>query len=221
MYGVQIDQLAEALDLSLRSTVALVAKWRAAGLADWDRLGPGQRWVWLTKLGLASCGLPYPVVTPALSRLAHLRAVTATRLALAATTQFTEGDGFWRSERRLRTRFGRPIGTREHVPDAEVHWPDTDTFGWSGECWAIEAELTPKTVTRTATIMRELLTRTGDYGCLPAAVLMAGQPPRHDRVIYLCSPAAQHIVMKARATLGDVGLRVEVRALPPGAQWPA
>jgi hypothetical protein len=221
MYGVQLDQLAAALGLSLRSTVALVARWRAAGLADWDRLGPGQRWVWLTRSGLATCGLPYTVVTPALSRLAHLRAVTATRLALAAAPQFAEGDAFWRGERRIRARFGRRLGLREHVPDAEVHWPDTGIFGWSGECWAIEAELTPKTVTRTVLIMRETLTRTGDYGCQPADVTAPGEPPRHDRIIYLCSPAAQHVVTKARAALGELAARVEIRELPPGAYWPA
>ena len=38
--------------------------------------------------------------------------------------------------------------------------------------------------------MRELLTRTGDYGC-PAAEIVAAGPPRHARVIYLCAPAAR------------------------------
>ncbi len=57
-----------------------------------------------------------------------------------------------------------------------MHWPELPqpealpprSAPWSGECWAIEAELTPKTVARTTAIMRELLARTGDYGC-PAA----------------------------------------------------
>ena len=49
---------------------------------------------------------------------------------------------------------------------------------WAGECWAIEAELTPKTTRRTVAIMRELLTRTGDYGGPAAGVRAAGRRGR-------------------------------------------
>ena len=42
------------------------------------------------------------------------------------------------------------------------------------ERWAIEAELTPKTVARTTAIMREILTRTGDYGCPAADAVVPG-----------------------------------------------
>jgi hypothetical protein len=221
MYGVQLDQLAAALGVADRRAAELAARWSAKGLAGLDRLGPGPRWVWLTRTGLASCGLPYAAGVPALSRLAHLRAVTATRLALAATAQFTQAQAFWRSERRLRARFGRKIGLREHVPDGEVHWPDaTASMAWSGECWAIEAELTPKTLAKTVTVMREVLARTGDYGCPAADVTVPGRPARHARVIYLCSPAALPVVTRARETLGGLGARVEIRPLPAGAQWP-
>src|SRR5215472_4647116 len=148
MYGVQLDQLAAALDVPERRAAALAGKWSESGLAGAERLGPGPRWVWLTKAGLASCGLPYSASVPALSRLAHLRAVTAVRLALATTPQFASEQAHWRSERRLRARFGRKIGLREHIPDGEVHWPDAagTSVAWAGECWAIEAELTPKTL---------------------------------------------------------------------------
>ena len=87
---------------------------------------------------------------------------------------------------------------------------------WAGECWAIEAELTPKTARRTVAIMRELLTRTGDYGC-PAAEIRAAAPPRHARVIYLCAPAARPVVARAREALGAPAARIEIRRLPPGA----
>lgn len=223
MYGVQLDQLATALDVSQRRATALAAKWSASGLAGLERLGPGPRWVWLTKSGLASCGLPYTTAVPALSRLAHLRAVTAVRLALTATPQFVAAQAFWRGERRLRAKFGRRIGLREHIPDGEVHWPDvagTATVPWAGECWAIEAELTPKTLSKTVAVMREVLTRTGDYGCAASEVIVPGRPPRHTRVIYLCSPAAWPVVTKARDALGALRPRVEIRLLPAGAQWP-
>ena len=74
----------------------------------------------------------------------------------------------------------------------------------------------PKTTRRTVAIMRELLARTGDYGC-PAAEITAGGPPRHTRVIYLCAPAARPTVTRARDALGSSGARVEIRLLPPGA----
>lgn len=215
MYGLQLDQLAEAVGVTGRRASALVTRWTSAGLAESARLGPGQRWVWLTRAGLASCGLPYTATAPALSRLAHLRAVTATRLALARTPQFEAAQAHWRSERRLRARYGRRLGLREHLPDGEVHWPDSAPLAWAGECWAIEAELTPKTVTRTVAIMRDLLDRTGDYG---DEVRVPGQPRRHDRAIYVCAPAAARVVARARDALGELGARVEIRALPAGAR---
>jgi hypothetical protein len=112
---------------------------------------------------------------------------------------------------------------RQHLPDAEVHWPDGaqgpagEPIGWAGECWAVEAELTPKTVARTTAIMREILLRTGDYGCPAAEVSVPGRPPRHARALYLCSPAALPTVLRARAQLGPLSARIEVRGLPPHA----
>jgi hypothetical protein len=221
MYGVQLDQLAAVLGGTERRAAAVVARWTAAGTAQAARLGPGSRWVWLTKAGLGACGLPYSAAVPALSRLAHLRAVTAVRLALTATAPYRDGQAFWRGERRIRARFGRRIGLREHVPDGEVHWPDSAPVPWAGECWAIEAELTPKTVAKTATIMREILGRTGDYGCTAAEIVVPGQPQRHARAIYLCSAAAQPTVSRARDTLGGLATRIEIRPLPAGAELPA
>jgi hypothetical protein len=214
MYGIQLDQLAEVLETTSRRAAAQVARWRTAGTAEAAVLSPGPRWVWLTRAGLAVCGLPYRPVPPGLSRLAHLRAVTAARLALAATPQVRSGRAYWRSERRLRARMGGRVGLREHVPDAELLWPDGSAAPWAGECWALEAELTPKTVTRTVAIMRELLTRTGDYGCLAGDVRELGAPPRHARAIYLCAPPALPVVSRARDALGTLGDRVEIRLLP-------
>jgi hypothetical protein len=216
MYGVQPDQLAAALGVSEARARRVAAGWRARRYAESARLGPGGPWTWLTKAGLAACGLRYTAAPPALGRLAHIRAVAAVRLALESAPRYAAGGGYWRSERRLRARMGGRVGLREHIPDGEVHWPDGAPVPWAGECWAIEAELTPKTASRTAAIMRELLTRTGDYGC-PAAEIRAAGPPRHARVIYLCTPAARPTVARARETLGETGARVEVRHLPPGA----
>src|SRR5579859_1463658 len=182
MYGVQLDQLA-ALTGGERAARAAAARWRSLGYAETARLGPGPAWLWVTRAGLAACGLSYSPARPALSRLAHIRAVAAARIALESTGGYRRGSGFWRCERRIRSRHG--VGVRQHLPDAEVHWPDavpagaaldaagggaaahetaghgTDAGGaavaWAGECWAVEAELSPKTVARTAAIMREIL----------------------------------------------------------------
>jgi hypothetical protein len=214
MYGVQLDQLAE-LTGGERSARAALARWRALGYADTARLGPGPAWVWVTRAGLAACGLRYTPARPALGRLAHIRAVAAVRIALQATAAYQSADPFWRCERRIRARHG--VGVRQHLPDAEVHWPDGAHVAWAGECWAVEAELTAKTVARTTAIMREILSRTGDYGAPAADAVVPGRPSRHARALYLCSPAALRTVLRARAELGPLGARVEVRDLPPGA----
>lgn len=225
MYALQLDQLAMLLGTGRRSATALAARWRAAGLAETEPLSLGPRWLWLTKAGLARAGLPFTAAAPGLARLAHLRAVCAVRLALSAAPGFSAGGGYWRPERRLRARMGGRLGLREHVPDGEVHWPGGTAAPWAGECWAIEAELTPKTPARTIAIMRELLSRTGDYGCLAADVAVPGRPPRHDRALYLCSPSAVSVVSRAREALGRLSERVEIRLLPSGgalgdAAWP-
>jgi hypothetical protein len=214
MYGVQLDQLA-VLAGDGRSARAAAARWRALGYAQTARLGPGPPWLWVTRAGLAACGLRYLPGQPAIPRLAHIRAVAAARLALESTGAYRSASAFWRCERRIRSRHG--VGQRQHLPDAEVHWPDEASVSWAGECWAVEAELTPKTVSRTGEIMRELLSRTGDYGCLAADAAVPGRPPRHARVLYLCSPAALSTVLRARAGLGVLAARIEVRDLPPGA----
>jgi hypothetical protein len=220
MYGVQLDQVAAVLGVGESRARSITTAWRRARYAQSARLGPGGPWIWLTRAGLAACGLPYPATTPALSRLAHLRAVTAVRLALEAASGYRAAGAFWRSERRLRARIGGRLGLRQHVPDGEVHWPDSGQAAWAGECWAVEAELTRKTVARTATIIREVLTRTGDYGCPAAQVRVPGHPPRHARVLYLCSPAARPVVTRARDAVGALAARVEIRDLPPGAGLP-
>jgi hypothetical protein len=214
MYGLPIDLLATVLAGSVPQAWGAVGRWRRLGYAESARLGPGPAWVWLTRAGLAACGLRYTAQPPPLPRLAHTRAVATVRLALEATTGYQQAGAFWRSERRLRARSGGRTGLREHLPDGEVHWPDDGGVHWAGECWAIEAELTPKKADRTAEIIRELLTRTGDYGGPASEVRVPGRPVRHARVLYVCSRPARPTVLRARARLGPAAARVEVRDLP-------
>ena len=180
MYALQLDQLA-ARTGGERSARAAASRWRTLGYAETAQLSPGAPWLWVTRAGLDACGLEYRPAKPALARLAHIRAVAAARIALEATDGYQAASAFWRCERRIRSRHG--VGVRQHLPDAEVHWPDGargrdgTPIGWAGECWAIEAEISPKTVARTTAIMREILFRTGDYGCLAADVAVPGRRP--------------------------------------------
>jgi hypothetical protein len=212
MYGAPYDLLAAHLDVRPDRLRGIVARWRTAGYAETGRLGPGPAWCWLTRSGLLVTGQRYTATRPSAGRLAHIRAVLAIRLSLEAGTTYQQGQGWWRSERRIRTAIGgRAAG---HVPDAEVSWPDVDGSQYAGECWAIEAELTPKPLARTAGIMRDLLARTADYypDSEPAS------RPRYDRVVYLAAQPARGVTDRAAASLPPpLRERVTVRDLPPEA----
>jgi hypothetical protein len=212
MYGAPYDLLAAALGVQPARLRAIVARWRAAGYAATGRLGPGPAWCWLTRQGMALTGLGYPPSRPSLARLAHIRAVLAIRLALQDSPAYHDGHAWWRSERRIRAAagWGHPAA---HVPDAEVTWPDTSP-AYPGQCWALEAELTPKPAGRTEAIMTGLLTHTGGYkpGVRPPGALS------YDRVIYLAADPARPIVDRAAAGMpAHLAGRLVIRDLPPGA----
>jgi hypothetical protein len=212
MYGAPYDLLAASLGVLPDRVRGIAARWRHPGYVDTGRLGAGLAWCWLTRAGLAVTGQPYAPARPAVARLAHIRAVLAVRLSLEASPAYRDGRAWWRSERRIRAAIGgRATG---HVPDAEVSWPDLPTSAYPGECWAIEAELTPKPLARTAAIMAGLLARTADY--YPDSP--PGPSPRYARVVYLAAPAARSVTERAAAALPPpLAARVTVRDLPPGA----
>jgi hypothetical protein len=197
-YGAPADLLAGALRVQEARLPALTARWRRAGYAATERLGPGPGWCWLTRSGMTATGPGYPALRPSLGRLAHIRAVLAARLWLQTIPAWTGGKAWWHSERRLRA--DRPAAGRAgHLPDAEIHWPSLAGSPYAGQVWAIEVELTPKPVDRTTRIMGGLLS-----------------PMRYAQVIYLTAPAAGSVVTRAAALLpaGDQP-RVTVRELPP------
>ncbi len=198
--GAPYDLLAGALRVHPDRLPAIVSRWRRAGFAATGRLGPGPGWCWLTRDGMIATGLGFPAGRPALGRLAHIRAVLAARLWLAASPAWRRGQAWWHSERRLRADL--PAAGRDgHVPDAEIHWPSLEDSPYAGQVWAIEAELTPKPVTRTTRIMTELLI-----------------PMRYAQVIYLTAPAARAVVTRAAASLppGEQS-QIVIRDLPDSA----
>jgi hypothetical protein len=201
-YGAPYDLLAGALEVAPDRLPAIVARWRRAGYAATGRLGRGPGWCWLTPAGMAAAGLGFPATSPALCRLAHIRAVLAARLWLARGQAWRDGQAWWHSERRLRT--AQPPGGAGHVPDAEIHWPSIAASPYSGQVWAVEVELTPKPIARTTRIMAGLLA-----------------PMRYALVVYLTGPAARSVVTRAVACLpAGEQARVAVRDLPAAAFAP-
>ena len=142
-YGAPLDLLAAALRVEGTRLPAIMARWRRAGYAATGRLGPGPGWCWLTRDGMAATGLRYPALRPSLGRLAHIRAVLAARLWLAAGPVWADGQAWWHSERRLRADLPA-AGRGGHVPDAEIHWPSIAGSPYAGQVWAVEVELTPE-----------------------------------------------------------------------------
>jgi hypothetical protein len=202
-YGAPYDLLASALVVPPERLSPILRRWRRTGYAATRRLGRGPAWCWLTRDGMSATGLGFPAARPALGRLAHIRAVLAARLWLETSPGWESGHAWWHSERRLRA--GQPVGSRGHVPDAEIHWPSIPGSRYAGQVWAIEVELTPKPLPRTTRIMGELMTSR-----------------QYSLVVYLTAPAARSVVTRAAASLppGEQP-RVAVRELPAIAFVPA
>ena len=134
--------------------------------------------------------------------------MTAVRLALESATGFAAAGAYWRGDEGCEPGPAAGSGSASNFPDGEVHWPRGAAVAWAGECWAIEAELSRKTVSRTTAIMRELLTRTGDYGC-PAAESQGSRdrPPGALACYKSVCAAALSTVARARDALGVAAAR--------------
>jgi len=116
MYGAPYDLLGAALQVRPDRVRAITSRWRRAGLAGTGRIGPGPGWCWLTPAGMRAAGLRYPARRPPLARLAHIRAVLATRITLQADEPFKLGSAWWRSERHLRCLQPGPASATSPTP---------------------------------------------------------------------------------------------------------
>jgi hypothetical protein len=163
----------------------IVARWCDLGWAAAGRLGDGPDWCWLLPAGMRLIDSPYRAAPPNPARLAHSRAVLATRLRFAATSSQAR----WRPE--------RDLAGPAHVADGELYWPEGGRFG--GQVWAIEVELTPKSLGRTGQIVADLLRNPAGYAA----------------IVYLVSPAARSVVFRAVEALAPAQrARVSVRPAP-------
>ena len=133
---------------------------------------------------------------------AHIRAVLAARLWLSASPAWDRGQPWWNSERCIRA--DRPGPAAGHLPDAEIHWPSTGTCPYPGQVWAVEVELTAKSVGRTMQIMAGLLS-----------------PVRYAQVLYLtASPARPVVTRSAERVPAGQQARIIIRDLPGTAFTP-
>ena len=200
-YGAPYDLLAAALGAQPARLRGIVARWRRAGYADTGRLCPGPAWCWLTPAGMGAAGLGYPARRPALARLAQIRAVLAARLWLQASPAWHQGHAWWHSGRHIRAV--RPGARARHLPAAEIHWPSLPASPYAGQVWAVEVELTPKPLARTARIISALQ-----------------GPARYAQVIYLTTPVARLVAAMAADALPAHAAPVVIRDLPPFAFTP-
>jgi hypothetical protein len=223
MAGVQLDQLAVFLsnrgepDASAAGRAReMAARWQAAGYAETGPLSLGEPWVWATRKGLDACGVHARVTKPKEYNLRHIHAATDVRLAVERTSTFRQAGGSWRAERSILSGAGFPTRS-EHIPDGEVRWSAEVDSPWAGETWAVEVEISPKSIEPIVVIMTEMLTRTSDYGTAVGRAV-PGHAPRYARLVWVCSRRSINGVLRARAELtAPLSARVDVHDLPESA----
>ncbi len=223
MYALQIDQIAtlltdwgEPAESATYRARELVARWRAAGYAACEELTLGEPWVWATRAGLEACDIQTTLVKPGLPTLRHTRAVTEVRLMMDRSRAHRRSNAEWWPERLLLAgEFPARMG---HAPDAEVRNPPGSGAPWAGEIWAIEVELSRKSVPRIASIMEATLNQAADFRRLPGSYPIPGHLPRYARILYLCSPDAFPSAVNAHKEIGPPQAgRIAVRELPSSA----
>lgn len=182
MYGMPLDLIQRALDVSQVRVYQLVRRWERAGWIWRGRPDAGPAWVW-PRRGVAQEYLGWDASwTPRPTTTAHTRAVAALRLYRMGLDLDR-----WVSERQLRHDYQ---GWRTRG-QAEPHMPDGVEVLLDGTRALVEVELTPKTATRYLAAERQTYqeldglllqveNRAVDLGCSVVA--------------YWCSPAARPVV---------------------------
>lgn len=143
--GIVLGRLANRQPLKDRAVRAVVARWHTFGFVKTSSALSSQYIpliIWLTPSGLRLMEMDYPAYEPSLSKVRHMLAINHVRLFLENTL---EGAYQWQGEREIRASF-QDNTLQGAMPDALVTWKDTRI--------AIEAELTPKTMSRYGEIFK-------------------------------------------------------------------
>ncbi|WP_306364625.1 hypothetical protein [Nocardia sp. CC227C] len=148
MYGAPMDVVAEMLGVSLNRAYRITAKWQAAQMISSRRMRPvpGPSWIFPTKAAAeALLGRPVRYWVPTPKMAAHVIAVFRLRLALTGMDLDR-----WISERALRAQVGMVAAgqARPHIHDGRYL-----TSG--GDLWAVEVELTAKSIAAARTAVRQ------------------------------------------------------------------
>jgi DNA-binding MarR family transcriptional regulator len=138
--AIPVDQLARFLKVKPAEASKLAKELQAIGCVEIRKLVEGDEpWVWLNHHGARHSNTGLDAMEPALSRLAHTRAINEARLVIAERTPGAR----WVCERALKPDYAK--GAK--IPDAVVLL--------KGEHHAIEVEITPKSVSRLRQIIAE------------------------------------------------------------------
>jgi hypothetical protein len=161
-YALSLPQLAGLMGRTVHAARWLRSRWEGAGWVRGRALLAGEPvFVWLTRRGQRVAGSEYSLWRPNPGALAHIAAVTETRLWVAERHPGAE----WICERELaREAAATAGGATAHRPDALVVI--------DGKEVPVEVELTHKRPARRERIMRELVARYGQ------AVYFAAEGPR-------------------------------------------
>jgi hypothetical protein len=159
-YAARLDHLQALTGCSTSNVRWIVARIRAAGFVRTERILTLQpTWVTPTAAGLAVCGLPYAVWTPALARLAHVGAIDDVRLHVQAQRPESQ----WIPERQLELELAKGDRRERHVPDGVLIL--------EGHSVAIEVELNPKKAEVVEAVLNDHARRLDGilYYCAPQA----------------------------------------------------
>ncbi len=165
--AIPMDLLARLLKIPRERAVRLMDEFASYRWVEVKQLlAADEPWVWLRRTGLDHSGTGFHRVTPSIWGLPHRRAICAIRVELEAEYP----DGVWVCERALIKR----RGFTHHVPDGVFEVRNSEG---GLERWAIEAELSAKTIQE----YREIA---------------VDRTERYDRLLYYCTPHVSRLVRR-------------------------
>ena len=157
--AIPLDQLARFLQVDTPSAAEIAEELHGKGLVQMRDLIEGDApWIWLLSRGARFSETGFRATKPAISRLAHTRAINEARLVIAERSPKVR----WVCERTLRKTY-----------DPEGKIPDALAIEGDARC-AVEVEITPKTAMRTRQIIAEHSARYDAivYFCSPQALTL-------------------------------------------------